>query len=114
LLSGVEYIVSAGAIGAKGAFSSLAAVAPAAVRNLYDLCRKDQLFEARGVQEEIAALLQIAGKSGAARLKAALRALGRDCGEVRPPLRPLGEVEYGALAERLGGLALLRAEPKGW
>jgi 4-hydroxy-tetrahydrodipicolinate synthase len=114
LLSGVEYIVSAGAIGAKGAFSSLAAVAPAAVRKLYDLCRKDQLFEARGVQEEIAALLQIAGKTGAARLKAALRALGRDCGEVRPPLRPLGEVEYGALAERLGTLAMLRAEPRGW
>ncbi|HSB48021.1 MAG TPA: dihydrodipicolinate synthase family protein, partial [Burkholderiales bacterium] len=35
LLSGVEYMVSAGAIGAKGAFSSLAAVAPAAVRKLY-------------------------------------------------------------------------------
>jgi 4-hydroxy-tetrahydrodipicolinate synthase len=114
LLSGVEYLVSAGAIGAKGAFSSLAAIAPGAVRNLYDLCRKDHLFEARGMQEEIAALLQHLKGSGAAGLKAALRALGRDCGDVRPPLRPLGEVEYAALAERLGGLALLRAEPRGW
>jgi 4-hydroxy-tetrahydrodipicolinate synthase len=114
LLSGVEYMVSAAAIGSRGAFSSLAAIAPNAVRRLYDLCRKDQLFEARGVQEEIAALLQLAGKAGAAGLKAALRALGRDCGEVRPALRPLGEVEYGALAERLGRLALLSAEPRGW
>jgi 4-hydroxy-tetrahydrodipicolinate synthase len=114
LLSGVEYMVSAGAIGARGAFSSLAAIAPVAVRKLYDLCRKDQLFEARGLQEDIAALLQIAGKAGAAGLKAALRALGRDCGEVRPPLRPLGEVEYGALAERLAAFALLHAEPRGW
>jgi len=114
LLAGVEYLVSAGAIGAKGALSSLAAIAPGAVRSLYDLCRKDHLFEARGVQEEIAALLQLLKGSGAAGLKAALRALGRDCGEVRPPLRPLGEVEYAALVERLGGLALLRAEPRGW
>ena len=114
LLSGVEYMVSAGAIGAKGAFSSLAAIAPGRVRSLYDLCRKDRLFEARSIQEEIAALRQMVKKADAASLKAALRAIGRDCGEVRPPLRPLGEVEYGALAERLGAVAALRAEPKGW
>jgi hypothetical protein len=40
--------------------------------------------------------------------------MGRDCGEVRPPLRPLGEVEYGALAERVDAMATLRAEPRGW
>lgn len=114
LLSGVEYLVSAGAIGAKGAISSLAAIAPTAVRRLHDLCRRDQLFEARGVQEEIAALLQLLKGSGAAGLKAALHVLGRDCGDVRPPLRPLGEVEYGALVERLEGLKMLRAEPRGW
>lgn len=114
LLTGVEYLVSAGAIGAKGAISSLAAIAPTAVRRLHDLCRKDQLFEARGAQEEIAALLRVLKGTGAAGLKAALRALGRDCGDVRPPLRPLGEVECGAQAERLSGLALLSAEPKGW
>jgi 4-hydroxy-tetrahydrodipicolinate synthase len=114
LLSGAEYMVSAGAIGAKGAFSPLAAIAPGRVRELYDLCRKDRLFEARKVQEEIAALRQLVKKAGAASLKAALRAMERDCGEVRPPLRPVGEVEYGALAERLGALAALRAEPRGW
>jgi len=114
LLSGVEYMVSAGAIGAKGALSSLAAIAPGRVRSLYDLCRNDQLFEARGVQEEIATLLQLLKKAGAAGLKAALRAMGRDCGDVRPPLRPVGEVEYGALAERLGKFAPLRSEPRGW
>jgi len=114
LLSGVEYLVSAGAIGAKGAVSSLAAIAPTAVRRLHGLCAEDQLFEARGVQEEIAALLQLLKWSGAAGLKAALHALGRDCGDVRPPLRPLGEVERGALVERLEAFAMLRAEPRGW
>jgi len=114
LLSGAEYMVSAGAIGAKGAFSPLAAIAPGRVRELYDLCRKDRLFEARKVQEEIAALRQLVKKAGAASLKAALRAMGRDCGEVRPPLRPVGEEEYGRLSEAVAEIAALRAEPRGW
>lgn len=114
LLSGAEYMVSAGAIGARGAFSPLAAIAPRLVRQLYDQCRKDQLFEARPAQEEIAALRQLVKKAGASSLKAALRAMGRDCGEPRPPLRPLGEIERGQLADVLGAMPALRAEPKGW
>jgi 4-hydroxy-tetrahydrodipicolinate synthase len=114
LLSGAEYMVSAGAIGAKGACSPLAAIAPRLVRRLYDLCRKDQLFEARAAQEEVAALRQIVKKAGAASLKAALRAMGRDCGEPRPPLRPMGEIERGQLTDALGAMPALRAEPKGW
>jgi dihydrodipicolinate synthase/N-acetylneuraminate lyase len=84
------------------------------VRNLYDVCRTDKLFEARGVQEEIAALLQILKKAGAAGLKAALRVMGRDCGEVRPPLRALGEEEFGRLSEALAAMPALRSEPRGW
>jgi dihydrodipicolinate synthase/N-acetylneuraminate lyase len=84
------------------------------VRELYDLCRKDQLFEARRVQEDIAALRQLVKRAGAASLKSALRAMGRDCGPVRPPLLPVGEVESGQLAERLAAMAALRAEPRGW
>lgn len=114
LLPGVEYMVSAVAIGARGALSALAAIAPGRVRGLYDLCHKDQLFEARGIQEEIAALLQILKRPGTAGLKAALRAMGRDCGEVRPPLRALGEEEFGKLEEALAAMPALRAEPHGW
>ncbi|HEX9684492.1 MAG TPA: dihydrodipicolinate synthase family protein [Burkholderiales bacterium] len=114
LLPGVEYMVSAGAIGAKGAFSSLAAIAPGPVRRLYDLCGNDRLFEARGVQEEVAALLQILKKAGTAGLKGALRAMGRDCGDVRPPLRAIGEEEFGRLSEVLAALPALRSEPRGW
>jgi len=43
-----------------------------------------------------------------------LRAMGRDCGPVRMPLLPVGEVESGQLAERLAAMASLRAEPRGW
>lgn len=114
LLTGVEYMVSAGAIGATGAFAPLAAIAPRLVRGLYDLTRKDQLFEARKPQEELAALRQLVKKGGAAAVKGALRAMGRDCGDPRPPLQALGEVDYATLAEALGALSSLRAEPRGW
>lgn len=114
LLSGAEYMVSAAAIGAEGVFSPLAAIAPGLTRRLYDLCREDRLFEARAPQEEMAALRQLVKKAGAASLKAALRAMGRDCGDVRPPLRALGEVERGRLAEGLATMAALQAEPRGW
>jgi dihydrodipicolinate synthase/N-acetylneuraminate lyase len=107
-------MVSAAAIGAKGALSALAAIAPGRVRSLYDLCRQDRLFEARSVQEEIAALLQILKRAGTAGLKAALRAMGRDCGEVRPPLRTLGEEDFGRLSEALAAMPALRSEPRGW
>ena len=114
LLSGTEYMISACAIGGTGVFSGLAGVAPKLVRQLYDCCRQERYGDGRTSQEAIAALRQLVKKDGVASLKGALRAMGRDCGEPRPPLRPMGEVEYGALAERLGALAALRAEPKGW
>lgn len=114
LLAGLEYMVSAAAIGAKGAFAPLASIAPKRVRELYDLCSRDKLFEARKAQEEIAALRQLVKKGGAAALKAAMRAMGRDCGTPRAPLVALGEVEAGALADRLAAMAWLRAEPRGW
>lgn len=113
LLSGTEYMVSAGAIGATGVFSPLAGIAPTLVRQLYERCRTEQYSDARKSQHEIAALRQLV-KAGVANLKCAIRAMGRDCGEPRPPLRALGEVERGKLAEKLAAMAALRAEPRGW
>ena len=40
MVSGTEYMVSAGALGARSMFSSLAGIAPRLVRRLFDLCRK--------------------------------------------------------------------------
>lgn len=114
LLSGTEYMISSGAIGGTGAFTSLAGVAPKIVRELYDHCRKEQYDKGRRSQEAIAALRQVVKKDGVAGLKGALRAMGRDCGEPRPPLRPIGEEEYGRLSDAISAMALLRAEPRGW
>jgi dihydrodipicolinate synthase/N-acetylneuraminate lyase len=59
----------AGAIGATGMFAPLAAIAPRMVRELYDLCRAEKLFEARPVQEQLAALRQSIKRGGVTGLK---------------------------------------------
>ena len=114
LLAGNELLVSAAAIGARGLFAPLAAVAPALIRRLFDLCRAQKLFEACALQEEIAALRQILKPGGVAALKAAARAMGRDCGDPRPPLLPLATEAEKKLAAALQTLPALADEPRGW
>jgi 4-hydroxy-tetrahydrodipicolinate synthase len=114
LLSGTEYMISSAAIGGSGVFAALAGVAPRMVRELYEHCRKEQYGKGRRPQEAIAALRQAVKKDGIAGLKGALRAMGRDCGEPRPPLTPLGEEEYGRISDAISAMAALRAEPRGW
>jgi dihydrodipicolinate synthase/N-acetylneuraminate lyase len=113
LLTGIEYLVSAGAIGATGMFSSLSGIAPRLVRRLYDICRQENYFEARKPQEEISVLHQVIKGAGFAGLKGAMRAMGRDCGEPRRPVIALG-TSYEKLAAEINALAILREEPRGW
>jgi len=114
LISGTELMVSAAAIGARGMVSALAVIAPKLMRQLYDLCRAGKLFEARTMQEEVAALRQALKPGGVAALKAAARTMGRECGVPRPPLLPLDTVAAKALAAQMGALPMLAAEPRGW
>jgi 4-hydroxy-tetrahydrodipicolinate synthase len=115
LISGADYMVPPGAVGGKGAFSSLAAVAPKLVKQVYDLCAKEDYIEARKGQENLAVLRQLVKQPRLETgLKAALRAVGRDCGQPRPPSKPLGEVEHGKVSEAIAGMAFLQGEPKGW
>ena len=114
LLTGTELMVSAAAIGATGMFAPLAAIAPGLIRNLFDACRAEKLFEARAAQEDVAALRQAIKPGGAPTLKAALRLMGRDCGEPRPPLLPLDAAAARALAGTLAAMPPLAAEPRDW
>jgi len=114
VLSGSEYMVSAGALGATSMFSSLAGIAPQLARRLFDLCREERYFEARPDQEAISALRQIVKKAGFAGLKAAQRVMERDCGEPRPPNAAPNSAANAALGAELGALAMLRDEPRGW
>jgi len=110
LIAGTEHMMSAAAIGATGLFSPLAGVAPKLVRKLFDSCRKDLLVKARSDQEAVAALRQHLKSSGS--LKAALRAMGRDCGVPRPPLQAPDAEGSRALAAMLE--PMLRDEPRGF
>jgi 4-hydroxy-tetrahydrodipicolinate synthase len=114
LISGSEYLISAGAIGAAGMFSSLAGIAPRAVRGLWELCVMERYEEARPFQEAIAALRQAVKPRGVAALKGGMRAMGRDCGQPRPPLDPLAAADQEKLAREIGAIAPLRGEPQGW
>ncbi len=114
LVSGTEYMISAGAIGATAVFAPLAGVAPRLVRELYEFFRADRHHEARAVQGHVAELRQIADRASVAGLKAAMRAMQRDCGAPRAPLEPLPAVAFEELAQRLGGMSALRPCPRGW
>ena len=114
LLSGSEYMISAGAIGAQSTFTALAGVAPKLVRSLYELCRAERYAEARPAQEAVAALRQAVKQAGSGGLKGAMRAMGRDCGEPRPPLDAVGAQGFEALKTGLAALPALGDEPKGW
>jgi len=111
-VSGNEYMISAGAIGATGMLSPLAAVSPIMVRGLYDLCRAENYGAARAAQEDAAILFRLFRDSGVAGLKAAARVMGRDCGDPRPPLPPLRDSK--ALAAELASVASVKNEPRGW
>jgi len=121
LLAGQDYPVSAFALGGSGVFSPLSAIAPGLVKKTYDLCKARKFIEARGMQENIAELhhlLKEAGESGLkdglGGIKTAMAAMGRECGVPRPPVRPLGEVERGRIAEAMRAMPYLAAEPRGW
>jgi 4-hydroxy-tetrahydrodipicolinate synthase len=114
LLAGTELLVSAAAIGATGMLAPLAGVAPRLMRELYDLCRAQKLFEARKIQEQIAALRQALKPGGVASLKAAMRAMGRDCGEPRPPVLALDAAAYQKLVGELETVGMLHAETRDW
>jgi 4-hydroxy-tetrahydrodipicolinate synthase len=114
LVSGTEYMVSAGAVGATSMFTSLAAIAPKRLQKLFEICRTEKYFDAREIQEEIVVLRQILKRYGRGALKGAMRAMGRDVGQVRPPLDPLSPADLDKLAGELKALSWLSSEPTGW
>lgn len=114
LVSGTELQVPAAAIGARGMISALSIVAPTSVRRLFELCRRQQFVEARALQEELAALRQIVKPGGVAALKAAAGAMGRHCGNPRPPLVALDAAAERALAAAVAALPTIGSERRGW
>jgi dihydrodipicolinate synthase/N-acetylneuraminate lyase len=121
LLSGGDFSVPSGTLGGSGVFSTLSSIAPKLARRVFELSRQEKYLEAREPQEQIAELhhlIRNAGESGLkdglAGMKAAMAAFGRPCGNPRPPVRALGEIERGKISEALAGMSFLKDEPRGW
>jgi 4-hydroxy-tetrahydrodipicolinate synthase len=113
-VSGTEYMISAGAIGATGLLSPLASVSPRLIRGLYDLCRAEKYKDARRMQEDAAMLFRILRDAGVSGLKSAARVMGRDCGNPRPPLSGPTEAKARALSAEFSAIDSMKVEPRGW
>lgn len=114
LLSGLEFLISSGAIGATGAFAPHATLAPQLVKKLYELCAAERFEDARPLQEEFARLYQAVKRRGASGIKAAAELMGRECGNPRPPILPLNDKGQRSLGEEMMQIPALRLESKGW
>ena len=113
-ISGTEYMISAGAVGATGMLSALAGISPRLVRELYGLCRRESYKDAYRLQEDAAILFRAFRDAGVPGLKAAARWCGRDCGHSRPPLPALDAAATRALVEQVAAVHSMTAEPRGW
>ena len=113
-VSGNEYMISAGAIGATGLLSSLSNISPRIVRELYDLCHAEKYKDAAGRQTDLAAMCRLFRGTGLSGLKVAAGYMGRDCGIPRAPLPTLANAQSQALIEKLSTIHSVRAEPQGW
>jgi 4-hydroxy-tetrahydrodipicolinate synthase len=114
LSPGTDFMVSAFVVGGSGVYSPLSSIAPKLVRKAYDLCVKQQFVQARGPQEDLATLHYLLKTNGFAGLKGAIRAMGRDCGQPRPPVRALSGGAFEKLASELDAMPCLKEEPRGW
>jgi dihydrodipicolinate synthase/N-acetylneuraminate lyase len=113
-VSGTEYMISAGAIGATGLLSPLAGISPRLVGELYRICRGEAYRDGYDLQQDAAILFRVFRDTGVSGLKAAARALGRDCGNPRPPLPTLDAAATQALLTQLAAVAGMKGEPRGW
>jgi 4-hydroxy-tetrahydrodipicolinate synthase len=104
ILSGDDALTIAfAAVGAVGVVSVISNLAPAAVRDLVAACRANDLDRARALHEALLPLSKamLALDTNPVPVKAALRLLGRDSGEVRLPLVKASSTTQKAIEELL-------------
>jgi dihydrodipicolinate synthase/N-acetylneuraminate lyase len=114
LMPGTDYMVQPGVLGAKGAVSGLSTIAPKLVRQVYELCASEKFIEARKPQEQLAWLYHVTKRDGLPGFKEVLRLVGRDCGDVRPPVRGLTSAQRAAIADEVSRMSFLKAEQQNW
>lgn len=103
-----EKMLEALTAGADGAIAALANLAPAAATRIRRAFVEGRLEQARQLQRTIAPLGEAMTRQyGVPGLKAALRMLGYDYGDPRPPLPPLAESELPVIRRLLEDAQLM-------
>lgn len=93
-------------LGADGAISAVLSLFPAECRRLWDYAQEGRHEEGRALQDQMFPLWKvIRGPQFPARVKAALRILGRNLGENRSPASPVPAEVQAALTQALAPLA---------
>ena len=111
LLTGIDsQFYAALAVGARGIFSTAAAIVPAQMVRLYELAQKGDQAEAQAQHELLQPLNRFLeyDPGYVSPTKEALRMLGLECGPVRRPLPDFPDSERDALREALADLEVLK------
>lgn len=91
--------------GVSGGILALAALLPEACVRLFDLAMENRHDQARALQRRLLPVARlIAAEYGVPGLKAALKVVGYDVGQPRPPLAPLSDAALGVLRQALSRL----------
>jgi dihydrodipicolinate synthase/N-acetylneuraminate lyase len=89
-------------VGATGGILALASVLPEACTRLFELARSGRFDEAKALQQQLMPIAKLLGSiHGVAGLKAALKLVGCEVGDPRPPLVPLAAVSVSELSAAL-------------
>jgi 4-hydroxy-tetrahydrodipicolinate synthase len=100
------------ALGVHGGVLALSGIVPDQCAALMRMVGEGRLAEARQLQRTLLPLARSIGvQHGVPALKAALRFLGYETGDPRPPLRPAPAAVQATLRTQLTALGLLAEEP---
>jgi 4-hydroxy-tetrahydrodipicolinate synthase len=93
-----EMIASTFSLGADGAISAILSLFPRRCVRMWDLVKAGKHDEAMRIQDEIHPLWRaVRGPQFPARMKAALRIMGRDCGHSRSPMSGVSEAQIASM-----------------
>jgi 4-hydroxy-tetrahydrodipicolinate synthase len=97
-----EMIASTFSLGADGAISAILSLFPRRCVRMWDLVKAGRHDEARQLQDEIYPLWKVVrGPQFPARMKAALKIMGRDCGMARSPMSEVSEAQIATMRSLL-------------
>ncbi len=114
IIIGVEHLLAAYPLGARGSFSSAGALAPNLCNKLYASCVAGDWAQARECQYKISRLWQLFREQYPSSLKGAMVNMGRPVGPTRSPLPTATPERQTYLRAQLEELGILQTEPHGW